>query len=181
MSHVKNIAELASLSRDKLTSILGNAANARELYDFLHTSYAEILSKGKGKTWTVVAGFLAHDCACPMTALCWPPLVVINYQLSSSCPSKVFNDCAVYFLGQWTRSQDSPLNFALRPPFNSPMPALLPALCTPGVTFSVFKWGVSGSGKVSTSVSRRPLWRQVDLYISYTNYEAHNHVVTLCL
>nr|XP_019606236.1 PREDICTED: DNA repair endonuclease XPF [Rhinolophus sinicus] len=50
MSHVKNIAELASLSRDKLTGILGNAANAKELYDFLHTSYTEILSKGKGKT-----------------------------------------------------------------------------------------------------------------------------------
>ncbi|KAK1344825.1 hypothetical protein QTO34_013527 [Cnephaeus nilssonii] len=49
MSHVKNIAELASLSQDKLTSILGNAANAKQLYDFIHTSYAEILSKGKVK------------------------------------------------------------------------------------------------------------------------------------
>lgn len=63
MSHVKNIAELASLSRDKLTSVLGNAANAKELYDFLHTSYTEILSKGKGKTWTVVAVLLSQDCA----------------------------------------------------------------------------------------------------------------------
>ncbi|KAM5329992.1 DNA repair endonuclease XPF [Glossophaga mutica] len=49
MSHVKNIAELASLSQDKLASILGNAANAKQLYDFIHTSYAEILSKGKMK------------------------------------------------------------------------------------------------------------------------------------
>ncbi|XP_059549191.1 DNA repair endonuclease XPF isoform X2 [Myotis daubentonii] len=49
MSHVKNIAELASLSQDKLAGILGNAANAKQLYDFIHTSYAEILSKGKGK------------------------------------------------------------------------------------------------------------------------------------
>ncbi|XP_045675527.1 DNA repair endonuclease XPF [Phyllostomus hastatus] len=49
MSHVKNIAELASLSQDKLASILGNAANAKQLYDFIHTSYTEILSKGKVK------------------------------------------------------------------------------------------------------------------------------------
>lgn len=49
MNHVKNIAELASLSQDKLASILGNAANAKQLYDFIHTSYAEILSKGKMK------------------------------------------------------------------------------------------------------------------------------------
>nr|XP_005591344.2 DNA repair endonuclease XPF [Macaca fascicularis] len=49
MHHVKNIAELATLSQDKLTSILGNAANAKQLYDFIHTSYAEVVSKGKGK------------------------------------------------------------------------------------------------------------------------------------
>lgn len=49
MSHVKNIAELAGLSQDELASILGNAANAKQLYDFIHTSYAEILSKGKMK------------------------------------------------------------------------------------------------------------------------------------
>ncbi|KAM8778688.1 DNA repair endonuclease XPF [Rhynchonycteris naso] len=49
MSHIKNIAELASLSQDNLVSILGNAANAKQLYDFIHTSYAEILSKEKMK------------------------------------------------------------------------------------------------------------------------------------
>ncbi|KAL4685343.1 hypothetical protein H8959_000940 [Pygathrix nigripes] len=49
MHHVKNIAELATLSQDKLTSILGNAANAKQLYDFIHTSYAEVVLKGKGK------------------------------------------------------------------------------------------------------------------------------------
>ncbi|XP_023584241.1 DNA repair endonuclease XPF isoform X2 [Trichechus manatus latirostris] len=49
MNHVKNIAELATLAQDKLTSILGNAANAKQLYDFIHTSYAEVVSKGKMK------------------------------------------------------------------------------------------------------------------------------------
>ncbi|XP_008580075.1 PREDICTED: DNA repair endonuclease XPF [Galeopterus variegatus] len=49
MSHVKNIAELATLSQDKLTGILGNAANAKHLYDFIHASYAEVVSKGKVK------------------------------------------------------------------------------------------------------------------------------------
>ncbi|XP_069342205.1 DNA repair endonuclease XPF [Eulemur rufifrons] len=49
MNHVKNIAELATVSQDKLTSILGNAANAKQLYDFIHTSYAEVVSKGKMK------------------------------------------------------------------------------------------------------------------------------------
>ncbi|XP_004466678.1 DNA repair endonuclease XPF [Dasypus novemcinctus] len=49
MNHVKNIAELATLSQDKLTSILGNAANAKQLYDFIHTPYAEVVAKGKMK------------------------------------------------------------------------------------------------------------------------------------
>lgn len=47
MTNIKNIAELASLSLDKLVLLLGNAANARQLYDFIHTSYAEVISKGK--------------------------------------------------------------------------------------------------------------------------------------
>ncbi|XP_002918113.1 DNA repair endonuclease XPF [Ailuropoda melanoleuca] len=47
MHHVKNIAELASLSQDKLAGILGNPGNAKQLYDFIHTSYAEVMSKGK--------------------------------------------------------------------------------------------------------------------------------------
>uniref|UniRef100_A0A8C3VDA6 DNA repair endonuclease XPF n=1 Tax=Catagonus wagneri TaxID=51154 RepID=A0A8C3VDA6_9CETA len=49
MNHVKNIAELASLSQDELAGVLGNAASAKQLYDFIHTSYAEVLSKGKTK------------------------------------------------------------------------------------------------------------------------------------
>ncbi|EHB04165.1 DNA repair endonuclease XPF [Heterocephalus glaber] len=49
MNHVKNIAELATLSQDKLTGILGHAANAKQLYDFIHTTYAEVVSKGKVK------------------------------------------------------------------------------------------------------------------------------------
>nr|XP_004652331.1 DNA repair endonuclease XPF [Jaculus jaculus] len=47
MNHVKNIAELATLPQDKLASILGNTGNAKQLYDFIHTTYAEVLSKGK--------------------------------------------------------------------------------------------------------------------------------------
>ena len=47
MTNIKNIAELASLSLDKLVLLLGNVANARQLYDFIHTSYAEVISKRK--------------------------------------------------------------------------------------------------------------------------------------
>uniref|UniRef100_A0A452TCC1 DNA repair endonuclease XPF n=1 Tax=Ursus maritimus TaxID=29073 RepID=A0A452TCC1_URSMA len=47
MHHVKNVAELASLSQDELAGILGNPGNAKQLYDFIHTSYAEVVSKGK--------------------------------------------------------------------------------------------------------------------------------------
>ncbi|XP_073071646.1 DNA repair endonuclease XPF isoform X2 [Manis javanica] len=50
MSHVKSIAELASLPQNELAGVLGNAANAKQLYDFMHTSYAEVVSKGKVKT-----------------------------------------------------------------------------------------------------------------------------------
>lgn len=49
MNRVKNIAELATLSQEELTSILGNAANAKQLHDFMHTSYAEVASRGKVK------------------------------------------------------------------------------------------------------------------------------------
>ncbi|XP_039089538.1 DNA repair endonuclease XPF isoform X1 [Hyaena hyaena] len=45
MHHVKNIAELASLSQDELAGVLGNASNAKQLYDFIHTPYAEVVSK----------------------------------------------------------------------------------------------------------------------------------------
>ena len=49
MNHIKNIAKLASLSLDKLARMLGNAVSARQLYNFIHTSYAEVLFRGKMK------------------------------------------------------------------------------------------------------------------------------------
>lgn len=47
MNQVKNISELASLSQERLTSILGHAGNAKQLYDFLHTAYADMVSGGR--------------------------------------------------------------------------------------------------------------------------------------
>uniref|UniRef100_A0A673VTU3 DNA repair endonuclease XPF n=1 Tax=Suricata suricatta TaxID=37032 RepID=A0A673VTU3_SURSU len=41
MHHVQNIAELARLSQDELAGVLGNASNAKQLYDFIHTPYAQ--------------------------------------------------------------------------------------------------------------------------------------------
>ncbi|NXY02616.1 XPF endonuclease, partial [Pteruthius melanotis] len=49
MTHVKSIAELVTLSKDELSKILGNAANATQLFDFIHLTYAEALAKGKSK------------------------------------------------------------------------------------------------------------------------------------
>ncbi|XP_027695290.1 DNA repair endonuclease XPF [Vombatus ursinus] len=49
MNHVKSIAELTTLSQDNLSDILGNAANAKQLYDFIHTSYAEVTAQEKVK------------------------------------------------------------------------------------------------------------------------------------
>ncbi|CAH2306930.1 DNA repair endonuclease XPF [Pelobates cultripes] len=49
MNHVKNIAELTTLSQEKLSEILGNSNNTKQLYDFIHTSYAEAVSQGKAK------------------------------------------------------------------------------------------------------------------------------------
>ncbi|XP_039348509.1 DNA repair endonuclease XPF isoform X3 [Mauremys reevesii] len=49
MNHVKSISELVTLSQDKLLEILGNAVNAKQLYDFIHISYAEAISKAKTK------------------------------------------------------------------------------------------------------------------------------------
>ncbi|KFQ24089.1 DNA repair endonuclease XPF, partial [Merops nubicus] len=49
MNHVKSIAELATLSKDELSEILGNAANATQLFDFIHLTYKEAIAKGKGK------------------------------------------------------------------------------------------------------------------------------------
>ncbi|XP_031218889.1 DNA repair endonuclease XPF isoform X1 [Mastomys coucha] len=47
MNQVKNIAELATLSLERLTSILGHSGNAKQLHDFLHTAYADLVSKGR--------------------------------------------------------------------------------------------------------------------------------------
>ncbi|XP_021266875.1 DNA repair endonuclease XPF [Numida meleagris] len=49
MNHVKSIAELVTLSKDKLSEILGNAVNATQLFDFIHMTYKEALSKEKNK------------------------------------------------------------------------------------------------------------------------------------
>ncbi|NXK05677.1 XPF endonuclease, partial [Herpetotheres cachinnans] len=49
MNHVKSIAELATLSKDELSRILGNVANATQLFDFIHLTYREAVSKGKSK------------------------------------------------------------------------------------------------------------------------------------
>ncbi|KAM7091278.1 DNA repair endonuclease XPF isoform 2-T2 [Ciconia maguari] len=49
MNHVKSIAELATLSKDELSKILGNAASATQLFDFIHLTYGEAISKGKSK------------------------------------------------------------------------------------------------------------------------------------
>ncbi|NXN07541.1 XPF endonuclease, partial [Indicator maculatus] len=49
MNHVKSIAELVTLSKDELTNILGNAANATQLFDFIHLTYREAVAKGKSK------------------------------------------------------------------------------------------------------------------------------------
>lgn len=47
MNQVKNIAELATLSLERLTTILGHSGNAKQLHDFLHTAYADLVSKGR--------------------------------------------------------------------------------------------------------------------------------------
>ncbi|NXP12767.1 XPF endonuclease, partial [Thinocorus orbignyianus] len=49
MTQVKSIAELVTLPKDELTKILGNAANATQLFDFIHLTYGEAVSKGKSK------------------------------------------------------------------------------------------------------------------------------------
>uniref|UniRef100_A0A663N4T6 DNA repair endonuclease XPF n=2 Tax=Athene cunicularia TaxID=194338 RepID=A0A663N4T6_ATHCN len=49
MNHVKSIAELVTLSKDELSKILGNAANATQLFDFIHLTYKEAVSRGKSK------------------------------------------------------------------------------------------------------------------------------------
>lgn len=149
MQHVKNIAELASLSRDKLAGILGNASNAKQLYDFIHTSYAEVVSKGKMRKWTVTAVFLSRDCAFqPLSAGIPKPWLII----SSEFPClPALNGCALCFLALRTRTQDSSWN---------PRPE---SAC------SALHWGGSGAGEVSAGASRRPFLKQAAIYVSDTN------------
>ncbi|NXU53031.1 XPF endonuclease, partial [Turnix velox] len=45
MNHVKSIAELVMLSKEELARILGNAANATQLFDFIHVTYKEAMSR----------------------------------------------------------------------------------------------------------------------------------------
>ncbi|KAM6250071.1 DNA repair endonuclease XPF [Porphyrio hochstetteri] len=49
MNHVRSIAELVALPKDELAKILGNAANATQLFDFIHLTYGEAISKGKAR------------------------------------------------------------------------------------------------------------------------------------
>ncbi|KAG8432939.1 hypothetical protein GDO86_017269 [Hymenochirus boettgeri] len=49
MNHVASIAELTTLSLEKMTEIVGNSNTAKQLYEFIHTSYTEVASLGKAK------------------------------------------------------------------------------------------------------------------------------------
>ncbi|XP_039216664.1 DNA repair endonuclease XPF isoform X1 [Crotalus tigris] len=49
MNHVKSIAELIALAQEKLAELLGNAANAKQLYEFIHLPFTEAVSQGKTK------------------------------------------------------------------------------------------------------------------------------------
>ncbi|NWJ01581.1 XPF endonuclease, partial [Crypturellus undulatus] len=49
MNHVKSIAELVTLSKDKLSEILGNSVSATQLFDFIHMTYSKAMSQGKNK------------------------------------------------------------------------------------------------------------------------------------
>lgn len=49
MNRVKSIADLVSLSQDQLAELLGNVANAKQLYEFIHLPCAEAVSQGKTK------------------------------------------------------------------------------------------------------------------------------------
>ncbi|KAG8513463.1 DNA repair endonuclease XPF, partial [Galemys pyrenaicus] len=48
MNQVGSIAELARLSQAELAEVLGNSANAKQLYEFIHTPYTQVVSQGKG-------------------------------------------------------------------------------------------------------------------------------------
>lgn len=49
MNHVKNIAELASLSLERLTELLASSIHAKQLYDLLHKELQGPVSTASGK------------------------------------------------------------------------------------------------------------------------------------
>nr|XP_060642340.1 DNA repair endonuclease XPF isoform X1 [Anolis sagrei ordinatus] len=49
MNHVKNVAELITFSLEKLTELLGNTASAKQLYEFIHLPFTEVVPQGKIK------------------------------------------------------------------------------------------------------------------------------------
>ncbi|XP_006004177.1 DNA repair endonuclease XPF [Latimeria chalumnae] len=48
-NHVNSIAELATLSQEKLADILGSASNAKQLYEFIHTLKKDVVNQSKTK------------------------------------------------------------------------------------------------------------------------------------
>ncbi|XP_043568043.1 DNA repair endonuclease XPF isoform X1 [Chiloscyllium plagiosum] len=49
MNQVKSIAELVTLSQERLAEILGNTNNARQLWEFIHSSYLDFTVQGKNR------------------------------------------------------------------------------------------------------------------------------------
>nr|XP_056722261.1 DNA repair endonuclease XPF [Euleptes europaea] len=49
MNHVRSLAELITLSQEKLAELLGNAISAKQLYEFVHVPYTGAVSQGKTK------------------------------------------------------------------------------------------------------------------------------------
>ncbi|XP_067859361.1 DNA repair endonuclease XPF [Heptranchias perlo] len=47
MSHVRSIAELVKISQEQLAEIIGNANNAKQLWEFIHSSYMDNAAQGK--------------------------------------------------------------------------------------------------------------------------------------
>ncbi|XP_072124953.1 DNA repair endonuclease XPF [Mobula birostris] len=49
MNRVKNIAELVKLSQEQLADILGNANNAKQIWEFIHSSYTDKAVQAKNR------------------------------------------------------------------------------------------------------------------------------------
>ncbi|XP_070617179.1 DNA repair endonuclease XPF isoform X2 [Erythrolamprus reginae] len=49
MNRVESLAELVTFSQEKLAELLGNAANGKQLYEFIHLPLTEAVSQGKTK------------------------------------------------------------------------------------------------------------------------------------